>query len=154
MIGDASDAAAVSDPPGRALIGLSWAGTAVTVVTSIANAATGDSRDYALSAVPGVAMLIAGSVVFMWAFLVAVGRSRTEEIDVAGLFLLSGSAPRRVQVTMLASVVVQSVVPLVVAVIRPFTAFAVLAPVWSLGLAGLWVARHGTFGPRVSEPGG
>ena len=69
------------DPPGRALIRLSWAGTIVTCVTSVANAVTGDSRDYALSAVPGVAMLLVGSVVFIWAFLVAVGRSRTDEIE-------------------------------------------------------------------------
>jgi hypothetical protein len=67
---------------------------------------------------------------------------------VGGLFFLEGCAPRRVQLVMMASVAVQTVVPLTVAIIRPFTAFAVLAPVWALGLAGLWGARHGTFPPR------
>ena len=52
---------------------------------------------------------------------------------------------------MMASVAVQTVVPFVVTVIRPFVAFSVLAPMWSLGLAGLWGARHGTFPPKV-EP--
>lgn len=133
---------------GRRLIQLSWAGTAISCATSVANASTGDRRDYALSAAPALVMLALGCVAFLWAFAVAVERSRTEEIGVGGLFFLEGCAPRRVQLSMMASVAVQTVVPLVVAVVRPFTAFAVLAPVWSLGLAGLWGARHGTFPPR------
>lgn len=139
--------------PGRGIVRLSWVGTVVSCVTSIADAALGDGRSHALSAVPGVVMMVAGSAVFIWAFLIAVGRSRTDEIDVAGLYLLTGSAPRSVRTSMLASVAVQATVPLVVAVIRPSTAFAVLAPMWSLGLAGLWGARHGTFGPRRTGSG-
>jgi hypothetical protein len=144
---------------GRLLVRLSWAGTAVSCVTAAANAVTGDKDSYALSAVPGLVMLLLGSLLMVWAFLVAVQRSRTEQIDVVGLFFLAGgSAPRRVQVSMLASVAVQTVVPLAVAIARPFTAFSVLAPVWSLGLAGLWGALHGTFPPRRdavprAEPG-
>lgn len=133
---------------GRLLIRLAWAGTAVTCVTSLANAITGDRDDYVLSAAPALVMLLAGSAVFIWAFLVAVERSRSEQIDVVGLFFLVGCAPRRVQVSMLSAVAVQTTFPLAVAIVRPFTAFAVLAPVWSLGLAGLWGARHGTFPPR------
>jgi hypothetical protein len=139
--------------PGRILIRLSWAGTAVSCVTSIANAVTGDRDHYALSAVPALVLLALGSVAFLWAFAVAVERSRTEEIGVGGLFFLEGCAPRRVQLVMMGSVALQTVVPLAVAIVRPFTAFAVLAPVWSLGLAGLWGARHGVFPPRRG-PGG
>ncbi|HMJ77974.1 MAG TPA: hypothetical protein VK507_18475, partial [Iamia sp.] len=134
--------------PGRMLIRLSWAGTVITCVTSVVNAATGDRDHYALSAAPALVLLALGSVAFLWAFAIAVERSRTEEIGVGGLFFLEGCAPRRVQMAMMASVAVQTVVPLGVAFVRPFTAFAVLAPVWSLGLAGLWGARHGTFPPR------
>ncbi len=136
---------------GTGLVRLSWAGTIVSCVTSIANAATGDRDHYALSAVPALVMLLLGSLAFLWAFAVAVERSRTEQIGVGGLFFLEGCAPRRVQVAMMASVAVQTAVPLTVAVVRPFTAFAVLAPVWSLGLAGLWGARHGTFPPRPHD---
>ncbi len=143
-----------AEQPGRALIRLSWIGTAVTVVTSVANALTGDRNDYWLSAGPALVLLLLGSGAFLWAFALAVERSRTEEIGVGGLFFLEGCAPRRVQVVMLASVAVQTVVPLAVAVVRPFTAFAVLAPVWSLGLAGLWGARHGTFPPRRGPEAG
>lgn len=133
---------------GGLLIRLSWAGTIVSCITSVANALTGDRNDYALSAAPALVMLALGSAAFLWAFALAVERSRTEEIGVGGLFFLEGCAPRRVQLVMLASVAVQVTVPLAVAVYRPFTAFATLAPVWSLGLAGLWGARHGTFPPR------
>ena len=137
-----------AEQPGRTLIRLSWAGTAVSCVTSVANALTGDRDHYALSAGPALVLLAVGSGAFLWAFALAVERSRAEEIGVGGLFFLEGCAPRRVQVVMMASVAVQTIVPLAVAVVRPFTAFAVLAPVWSLGLAGLWGARHGTFPPR------
>ena len=134
--------------PGRLLVRLSWAGTTITCATSIVNALTGDRDSYALSAVPALVLLGLGCVAFAAAFAIAVERSRTEEIGVGGLFFLEGCAPRRLQAVMMASVAVQAVVPLAVAVVRPFTAFAVLAPVWSLGLAGLWGARHGTFPPR------
>jgi hypothetical protein len=139
---------ATTSEPGSTLIRLSWAGTLVSCATSIANAVTGDRKDYWLSAAPALVLLALGCVAFLWAFAVAVERSRTEAIGVGGLFFLEGCAPRRVQLVMMASVAVQTVVPLTVAIIRPFTAFAVLAPVWALGLAGLWGARHGTFPPR------
>jgi len=45
---------------------------------------------------------------------------------------------------------IQVVVGFTAASFRPFTtvASAVLVPVFGLGLAGLWGARHGSFGPR------
>lgn len=133
---------------GSALIRLSWAGTAVSCATAAANALTGDRDDYWLSAAPALVMLVLGSVAMLAAFAIAVERSRTEAIGVGGLYFLSGCAPARVQRTMLASLAVQTAVPLAITVARPFVAFSVLAPVWALGLAGLWGARHGTFPPR------
>lgn len=138
---------------GALLVRLAWIGTAVTCVTSIANAQTGDRDAYALSAAPALIMFALGSVAFFWAFLVAVERSRTEAIGVGGLFFLAGCAPARIQRSMLAALAVQATVPVAVAVVRPFTAFAVLAPMWTLGLAGLWGARHGTFPARVDDRG-
>jgi hypothetical protein len=137
------------DGDGRVLVRLSWAGTVVSCVTAVANAATGSRSDFLLSAVPGLVMFVLGSVAFLAAFLLAVERSRTEAIGVGGLYFLAGCAPAAVQRTMMASVAVQTVVPLAVTLVRPFVAFSVLAPMWSLGLAGLWGARHGTFPPRV-----
>lgn len=135
-----------------ALIRLSWAGTAVTAVTSIANGLTGDRSSYAVSAGPGLVLFTLGCGAFLWAFALAAQRSRREELDVAGVFILSGSAPRRVQLSMLASLAVQTTVPVAVAIVRPFTAFAVLAPMWAFGLAGMWGARHGAF-PTRRAPG-
>ena len=134
---------------GRGLIRLSWAGTVVSCVTVVANAATGSRTDFLLSAVPALIMFSLGSVTFLVAFLIAVQRSRTDAIGVGGLYFLAGCAPAAVQRSMMASVAVQTLVPLAVTVVRPFVAFSVLAPMWSLGLAGLWGARYGTFPPRV-----
>lgn len=94
-----------------------------------------------------------GSVACVVAFLRAVDRSRTETISVAGLFFGAGSAPRRIQVLLLASLGVEVVVAITAAALRPYTslAFGTLAPMWALGLAGLWVARHGRFPAREPE---
>lgn len=96
-----------------------------------------------------------GSVAFLWAFAVAVSRSRSEAIGMGGLYFLSGSAPRRVQVVVLVAWLVQIVVAFVVASLGVFTgaAFALLGPMWGIGLAGLWGARHGVFPPRVVASG-
>lgn len=139
---------------GALLVGLAWAGALVTSATSVANALTGDRDSYALSAAPNLVLFALGCGAFLWALAVAVERSRTEAIGVGGLFFLSGCAPARVQRSMLGALTVQAAVPVVVAVVRPFTAFAVLAPTWALGLAGLWGARHGTFPPRTDAEGG
>ena len=54
---------------------------------------------------------------------------------------------------MMASLAAEVVVALATASARPFTslAFGILAPVFALGLAGLWGARFGTFGPRSAK---
>ena len=138
---------------GALLVRLAWAGALVTSATSITNALTGDRDSYALSAAPNLILFTLGCGAFLWAFAVAVERSRTEAIGVGGLFFLSGCAPAAVQRSMLGALAVQATVPVVVAMVRPFTAFAVLAPMWALGLAGLWGARHGTFPPRTDAEG-
>jgi hypothetical protein len=70
-----------------------------------------------------------------------------------GLYFLAGSAPRRVQVTLMGAWAVQIVVAFTVASMGMFTgaAFALLAPMWGIGLAGMWGARHGSFPPRVEQ---
>lgn len=141
----------ISTGDGSVLIRLSWIGTVASCVSAVVNALTGSRTDFLLSAIPGLVMFVGGSVVFLLAFLIAVQRSRTESIGVGGLYFLAGCAPPKVQRSMVASVVVQTAIPLAVTLIRPFVAFSVLAPMWSLGLAGLWGALHGTFPPR-SDP--
>ena len=70
----------------------------------------------------------------------------------ASLYLLTNRvAPNDVRIRLLGALGVQSVTAVTVAAVRPFTtaAFAVLVPMFGLGLNGLWAARHGTFGARI-----
>ena len=55
---------------------------------------------------------------------------------------------------LIGSLVVQTVVAIVVGSLRLYTvmAFGIMAPMWSLGLTGLWVATYGTFPERTPEP--
>lgn len=84
------------------------------------------------------------------AFFRAIGRSRTELVDVAGLFLLLGSAPRHTRWWLWAAVAAQVAAGVAGAAARPYTsmAFGVLAPLWAYGLTILWNATYGAFPPR------
>lgn len=133
-------------------IRLSVMGTALFLVTGVI--ATIDVDRPQVFVAVSLMEFAVGTVVFAWAFLRAVGRSRTETIGIGGLFFAAGSAPRPVQTVLIGSFVVQTVAAIVFASIRLYTsvAFGVLAPMWSLGFTGLWVASHGTFPPREPEP--
>jgi len=124
-----------------------------TVVFVLAAVLSASYRPLHLVAVVVSLMAFAvGCATFLWAFWLAVQRSRVDTIAVAGLFfLLQGSAPRAVRVRLLGALAVQVVVAVATASARPFTdqAFAILGPMLGLGLTGLWGARHGQFPPRA-----
>jgi len=104
----------------------------------------------------GIAYFLAGCVAFVWGYAVAIGRSRTEVLSVAGIFFLAGgAAPKEVRNRLVLALVAQSVVVVVAASVRPFTAvaFGVLAPMLALGLLGLWGGRFGTFPAREDDRG-
>ena len=71
--------------------------------------------------------------------------SRGDDIAVASLFFLQGSAPAAVQKQLLGAFAASIVVAIATAWFNPF---AVLVPMLPLGLVGLWGARHGEFPPR------
>lgn len=100
-----------------------------------------------------VALFIGGTIAMFWAFLIAVARSRTDLIGIGGLYFGVGSAPADVQRRLMASLGIEVVVAFATASIRMFTslAFGILVPVWGLGLAGIWCARHGVFAPRTVD---
>ena len=110
-----------------------------------------------MSAVVDLVLFAAGFLAFCWSLLRAADRSRDEELSVAGLWFLAGSsAPRSVQRDLLVPLGLQVVVAVATAAVRPFTplAFGILVPLYGLGLAGVWGAAFGTFGPRRhQEPG-
>lgn len=132
---------------GDALLAASWIGTGVLAVASIAAVASA-ALESVLVAV-SLLMFALGIALFIRAFLFAVNVRREDLIGIGGLFFLAGSAPRRVQRSLLGSFGAQAAIGLATAIIGPYTAlaFAVLASMYGLGLCGLWGAIHGTF-PR------
>lgn len=149
----ATDGPSEANPTqGSRIILVSRVGTVAFVVTATAAVIDGDLFGLVAVAVDLVLFLI-GCVVFLWAFGVAVNRSRTDAIGIGGLYFLQGSAPRQVQVALLVPFGVQVVVALVTAGLRPFTslAFGVLVPMFGLAQAGLWGARYGHFGSRSDD---
>lgn len=137
---------------GARIVRASWLGTALFAVTAVAAAVAGSPPLEAVAVAVDLVLFALGCVVFLAAFFRAVGRSRTEEVAVAGVYLLMGqSAPNDVRRSLLGSLAVQVAVAVATAAARPFTplAFGILVPTYGLALAGLWAASHGTFPPRV-----
>jgi len=137
----------------RILQTATWS-TVVLALTAAAAVAWPDTMAVPYAVVAIVAF-VAGCAAFLWSFAIALGRSRTEELSVAGLYFLTGSAPKAVQRRLLGALAAQSVIAVAAAAARPFTtvAFGVLAPMLGLGLVGLWGARYGTF-PERDDPRG
>ena len=95
----------------------------------------------------------------LWAYVSALERSRTDEIGVANLFLLTGAtAPRPLKRAMSALLAIQVVLAVVGAGIGAAgltgsqvnaLAFGILVPMFGLAMNALWAVRHGRFGPRL-----
>lgn len=125
-------------------------GTAAFIVASAM--AVSNEGAAAFVAVFDLILFALGLLAFVRTLLVAAQRSRTEELSVAGIWFLAGSAPKPIQLWLMACLAVEVVVALVAASMRPYTAvaFGVLVPMFGLGLSGLWAVRSGTFPPRTS----
>ena len=102
-----------------------------------------------------------GAGTSLWAYVGALERSRTAEIGVGGLYLLTGTtAPRDIRRLMTSLLAVQVVLALTGAVVGVsglsgtevnVLAFGVLVPMFGIGMNGLWAVRHGAFGPRIDK---
>jgi hypothetical protein len=129
-----------------------WA-TGVFVVVSVLAAAWPDTF-LPLSVPVDLVLFATGCGAFLWAYALAIGRSRYETISMGGLFFLGeGVAPPDVTRLLRGALGVQVVVAVTAAAVRPFTAlaFSVLVPMLGLGLMTLWAARHGRFPAKPSE---
>jgi hypothetical protein len=127
-----------------------------TVAFAIASAIAVANEDAAsLVAVFDLILFALGLLAFLRTLLSAAQRSRTEELSVAGIWFLNGSAPKDVQWWLLGCLAAQLVISFVAAGLRPYTAvaFGVLVPMFGLGLTGLWAVRSGTFPPRTGRSG-
>ncbi len=142
---------------GRGVVRLDLAGTALFTVVSALGVAVDALR--APAAIVAVVLFAVGIAAFIWSYVSALERSRTEEVGVANLYLLTGAtAPQAVKRTMLGALSVQVVV-CVAAAGAGFSqitasesnplAFGILVPMFGLGLDGLWASRLGAFGPRI-----
>jgi len=139
----------VSRAPGAGIRRASWTGTAVFVATAVA-ADVSSAFELVALAVAGT-LFAAGCVAFLWGFLVMAGKSRTERLELAQVWFLTGApTPAPVRRSLLGALAVQVVAGVATAAVRPYTTLAagVLVPMYGLGLCGLWAARHGTFPPR------
>jgi hypothetical protein len=127
--------------------------TGLFVVVSLLAAALPDT--FMPVSVPVDLVLFAvGCGAFVWAYGLAIGRSRYEVLTMGGVFFLGdGVAPPEVTRLLRLTLAVQVVVAVAVAAARPFTAlaFSVLVPVLGLGLMALWGARHGRFPAKEPE---
>ena len=111
-------------------------------------------------AVVSVVLFAVGVGASLWAYAAALERSRVQEVGVANLYLLTGAtAPQPVKRALLSALVVQVVASFVAATIGVIgldesqlnaLAFAVLVPMFGIGMNGAWAARYGSYGPRVN----
>ena len=129
--------------PGEHVLRSTTVVTGVFVVsTTAAVLAAGPVRLVAVAV--DLVLFAVGSLLFLAAFAVAVGRSRTEEVTLGRTFLLTGSPPSPLRRRFWVLLVIQVVVALVAASVRPYTsvAFAVLAPMSVLGAMAWYGARY------------
>ena len=115
-----------------------------------------NDNDMFLAATSAIHMLLfGGGVIALFAgFLKGLGRSRTKEISVGGLFFLSGNtAPANDRRLLLGCLGTQVLTGIVGASLAPLTAvaFTSLAPAAGFGCLALYGAYLGTFPDREND---
>lgn len=134
------------------MLKLAVALTAVHAVATVLGVASSNSTIRDGVAVVSVVLFFVGAVAFSWAFVVAAGRSRYEDLWFGGAFFgTGGSIPSRDRRLLFMCLGAQCAIGLVGASLAPFTsvAFSVLVPMVGLGLLALYAAREGEFSPRA-----
>ena len=142
--------------PGGALVNATFVGTGALVVTSIA-AAADPSTFGTVHAALSIGLFVIGTGAMLWAYALGVSRSRTDLVTVPGLFFLAGDvAPPATRRALRIATAVEVVAVVAAASIRPYSevAFGILAPMFGLGMMGVWGGRHGDFPPRPPKPSG
>ena len=132
---------------GQGIITADIVGTVALALVSVITGIFPDNGTEIASLVVAGVLFVGGSAIFAVGFWRALGRSRTEVVDLAGVFWLTESAPAEPARRLRWLLIAQSVVAVAsVAAVRP--PFGVMAPVWGIGLITLWAARYGTFPAR------
>ena len=157
VLDDAADA-----QRGPGLVRLDLIGTVVFLVVLAIGVPLRDERP-AQILVGAVSMVLfaVGAVGCLWAYVSALERSRTDEIGVANLYLLTGrTAPPKLKRLLSLLLAVQVVAALTGAIIGAVglegsqvnaMAFGILVPMFGLACNALWAVRHGRYGPRIDK---
>jgi hypothetical protein len=138
------------EEPGAGLVNVAFLGTGAIVATSAVAAAVPDTFG-TIHAALSVALFLVGTGALLWAYALGVSRSRTDLITVPGLFFLAGTvAPPTTRRALRVATGVEVIAVVAAASIRPYTevAFGILAPMFGLGLMGVWGGRYGDFPER------
>jgi hypothetical protein len=134
---------------GRGIIRFGWFANVVFAATAIPVAA-GLNGLIGVAIVAALVLFLISVGVFVYAFLLALSRStQGDNVAVANLFFLQGSAPKPIRHTFLWMFVVCLAIAAGTAAWEPF---GVLVPMLPVGLAGMWAARYGVFPPRPVTP--
>lgn len=134
------------DTKGRAIVMASVSMHALFAAVVTADAAGAPGAEATAIAV-SLAWFVASLGVWAAAFGQAVVRStRGDDIAVASLFFLQGSAPRAVRVRLLAVAAIVAAITTATVASNPLGFLVNMLPI---GFAGLWGARHGTFTERT-----
>ena len=132
-------------------------GTGAVVVTSVAAAAAPDAFG-AVHAALSIGLFAVGTGAMLWAYALGVSRSRTGAHHHPRAVLPRRRCRARADAPTPCAIAtaVEIVAVVVAASIRPYTevAFGILAPMFGLGLMGLWGARYGEFPPRPLKMSG
>lgn len=143
------------------IVRLDIVGTAMFVATAVLAATFFTTALQWVGAITAMTLFAVGVFCFLWSYLHAVQRSRTDEISVVGLYFLGGpSTPANVKRPMLAMLAVQVITAASTTFARldgpdgkPGSSLAVgfLVPMFGFGLNGLWAAFHGSFPARRTD---
>jgi hypothetical protein len=136
--------------PGAGLVNSAFLGTGALVATSVAAALLPDTFGLVHAGL-SVALFVIGTGAMLWAYALGVSRSRTDLIGIPGLFFLAGDvAPAATRRALRVATAVEVVAVVAAASIRPYSevAFGILAPMFGLGLMGVWGGRYGEFPDR------
>ena len=142
--------------PGGGIVNASFVGTGALVATSAAAAIAPDTFGLVHAGL-SLVLFVVGTGALLWAYALGVSRSRTDLMSVPGLFFLAGNAaPASTRRAFRVAVAVEVVAVVAAASIRPYTevAFGILAPMYGLGLMGVWGGRYGAFPSRPLKQAG
>lgn len=152
---------APADRPGARLVQADLVGTVLLVVAGALGVASADLARVVLVPV-SFALGAIGVVTFVWSYFAAIERSRTHEISVSQLYVVAGPVASPPVKRSLKSAMWAQVIVAIAAMVLGFSrtkpeefnwaACAIVAPMFGLGMNGMWVARHGNFGPRILAP--